>query len=390
MTDDTQPLQLSDARFTVEYRVSGTEAEARAKAALIGIDQTIEAPVAILPSGRAMEQILGRVERFAGADTHHYEVIVSYPLDLLGNTCAQLLNTVFGMSSLKAGIRVLRLHLSDPALQKTGFSGPRFGREGLRRLVGIPRRPLVCGVLKPLGLSPTALADLAYQFALGGVDLVKDDQSLADHPFCPFDERVARCAEAVARANRETGQHCLYLAHVTGPWETMRHRCRLAKQAGAGGLLICPGLVGFDALRDIARDDSLALPILSHPALLGSFIVPAESGMAPAVVFGQLPRLAGADASLYPIYHAGFPVTRDDCRATATVCGDAWGNLKPIFPTAAGRMGFERVLEMCEFYGPDVLFILGSSIQQHRAGLVKACRMFMDEVACRAQQAAKA
>ncbi len=103
--------------------------------------------------------------------------------------------------------------------------------------------------------------------------------------------------------------------------------------------------------------------------------------MTPAFVFGQLPRLAGADASLYPIYHAGFPITRDDCRAIAKACGESWGHLKPIFPTAAGRMGFERVLEMCEFYGQDLLFILGSSIQQHRAGLVKACRLFMDEVA---------
>ncbi len=375
---DAASFQFSGQRFTVEYRLSGTEAETRTKAALVCNDQTVEAPDKIIPTGMIREQILGRVERLTGSAGSSLAA-VSYPIELLGGDCAQLLNVLFGMSSLRPGVRVERVEFPEPALRD--WPGPRFGRNGLRDLVGTPVRPLVCGVLKPLGSSPPALADLAYQFALGGLDLVKDDQALADQPFCPFKERVARCAEAVAKANQETGRRCLYLAHVTGPWETMRQRALSAKQAGAGGLLVCPGPAGFDALRDLATDDAVALPILSHPALLGSFVTQADSGMAPAFVFGQLPRLAGADASLYPIYHAGFPITRDDCRAIAKACGESWGHLKPIFPTAAGRMGFERVLEMCEFYGQDLLFILGSSIQQHRAGLVKACRLFMDEVA---------
>ena len=377
---DAASFQFSGQRFTVEYRLSGTEAEARTKAALVCNDQTVEAPDKIIPAGMIREQILGRVERVTGSAGSSLAA-VSYPVELLGRDCAQLLNVLFGISSLRPGVRVERLEIPEAAGRANDWPGPRFGRNGWRDLVGIPVRPLVCGVLKPLGLSPTALADLAYQFALGGLDLVKDDQALGDQPFCHFEERVARCAEAVAKANQETGRRCLYLAHVTGRWETMKQRALYAKQAGAGGLLLCPGLAGFDALRDLALDDAIALPILSHPALLGSFVTQADSGMAPAVLFGQIPRLAGADASLYPIYHAGFPVTRDDCRAIAKACGESWGNLKPIFPTAAGRMGFERVLEMCEFYGQDLLFIVGSSIQQHRAGLVKACRLFMSEVA---------
>lgn len=376
---DAASFQFSGQRFTVEYRLSGTEAEARTKAALVCNDQTVEAPDKIIPAGIIREQILGRVERVTGSAGSSLAA-VSYPIELLGRDCAQLLNVLFGISSLRPGVRVERVEIPEAA-QANDWPGPRFGRNGLRDLVGVPVRPLVCGVLKPLGLSPTALADLAYQFAVGGLDLVKDDQALGDQPFGHFEERVARCAEAVAKANQETGRRCLYLAHVTGRWETMKQRALYAKQAGAGGLLICPGLAGFDALRDLALDDAITLPILSHPALLGSFVTQADSGMAPAFVFGQLPRLAGADASLYPIYHAGFPVTRDDCRAIAKACGESWGNLKPIFPTAAGRMGFERVLEMCEFYGQDLLFIVGSSIQQHRAGLVKACRLFMSEVA---------
>lgn len=376
------PLQLSGARFAVVYRLRGREAEARARADVLCVDQTVEAPAELL-TGAIREQIVGRVEYFKALQADCYEAVISFPLELLGSTCAQLLAVVFGISSLKPGVRVARLNLPDTALK--GWRGPRFGQAGLRELVKVPHRPLVCGVLKPLGLSPIELADLAYQFGLGGLDLVKDDQGLADQPFCPFDERVARCAEAVTEANRETGRHCLYVAHVSGPWEMMCHRARAAKQAGAGGLLVCPGLTGFDALRHLAQDDTLALPILSHPNLLGSYYVHPESGIAPAVLFGRLPRLAGADVSIYPNFGLEFPISREDCRAIASACHSPWGQLNPIFPTAAGRMGIERVPEMCELYGHEALFILGSSIQRERAGLVKACRTFVDRVTRHAQ-----
>lgn len=379
---------LSGLRFTVDYHLTGTEAETRANAEVLCIEQTVEAPLEILPAGPIREQVLGRVENFTSCAACRHEAVISYPVELLDGTCAQLLNVVFGMSSLKPSIRLARLHLPDEILK--GWPGPRFGRAGLRRLVGVPQRPLVCGVLKPLGLAPADLAELAYQFALGGVDLVKDDQGLADHSFCPFEERVARCVEAVARANQETGRICLYVPHVTGPWEALRRRSLFAKQAGAGGLLICPGLVGFDTLRDVARDEAIALPIVSHPALLGSFIVSHESGLAPSVVFGQLPRLAGADASIYPIYDVGYAVSREDCRVVAFAAAEPMGALKPIFPTAAGRMGLDRAREMSELYGSEVLFILGSGLQRHEEGLVKSCRTFVDLVARFSQQPAKA
>ncbi|MER3423639.1 MAG: hypothetical protein C4293_10800, partial [Nitrospiraceae bacterium] len=80
-----------------------------------------------------------------------------------------------------------------------------------------------CGVLKPLGLSIDALAELAYQFARGGLDLVKDDQGLADHSFCPFEERVARCAEAVARRTEKPGAPVSTCRMSAGPGRRCAH-----------------------------------------------------------------------------------------------------------------------------------------------------------------------
>ncbi len=365
-------------RFSVHYQLSGDESEAREKAQRVAIDQTVEASEEAIPDGPIREQIVGRLETVRRVEEGCWEAVISYAGELMGSSASQFLNVVFGTSSLKPGIRVAGLQLPEALLSL--WRGARFGIDGLRRLAGVVTRPLVCGVLKPLGRTPAELADLAYRLALGGLDLVKDDQGLADQAFCPFEERVSRCAEAVARANRETGRHCRYLPHVTGPWPRLREQALFARRAGAGGLLLCPGLSGYDALYGLAGDGEIAMPILSHPALLGSFIVHREAGIAPAVLFGRLPRLFGADASLYPTHASGFAMTREDAEAIAVAARVPWGHLKPMFPTAAGRMGIERVDEMGRLYGRDVLFVIGSHMHRHPGGLVRACQEFVQQL----------
>jgi ribulose-bisphosphate carboxylase large chain len=364
-------------RAVAVYRVTGTEADARAKAELICIDQTVEASDEVLtPDLR--ERIVGRIEEFHLASVGRYDATISYSSDLLGRDCSGLLNVLFGTSSLRAGVRLMAFEL-PPALL-LHWRGPRFGLLGLREATGLSKGALVCAVLKPLGRSSRELADLAAQFALGGVDLIKDDQGLMDQPFCPFEERVARCAEAVAKSMVQTGRPCLYFAHVNGPLDQMRRRAQWAKAAGARGLLIAPGLTGFESLKTLAEDDSLSLPIMSHPSFIGSYAVHSDSGIAPPALYGQLPRLAGADISIYPGYRTGYAMTKEDCSAIAATCRSHWRHIRPMLPTAAGRIGFEQIAEFGPFYGRDVVFILGSRIQQDSRGLIPAIQRFVKEV----------
>jgi ribulose-bisphosphate carboxylase large chain len=182
----------------------------------------------------------------------------------------------------------------------------------------------------------------------------------------------------VATAAQERGRSCLYVPHITGPFDVMLQRAEAARAAGAGGLLLCPGLTGFDTLRRLS--EATGLPILSHPSLLGSLSTNQTSGIAPWLIFGRLTRLAGADATLYPSFDRGFPMSIEDCRRIAEAARAPWGPLKPILPTAAGRIGADEVRGMAAFYGRDVLFILGSRVQQDADGVVDACRRFMREV----------
>jgi ribulose-bisphosphate carboxylase large chain len=176
------------------------------------------------------------------------------------------------------------------------------------------------------------------------------------------------------------GRNCLYFPNVTGSGKGIYKRSVVAKEAGAGGVLICPGLTGFDSIRILAGDEHLDLPVMSHPTLLGSFMVNPDSGIAPSVLFGQLPRLAGADISIYPTYGGSFPMTQDDCRQIATETAVPWGGLKPIFPTAAGRIHLDSVRELFGVYQNEMVIVVGGEILQPGKEVVTTCRELVEQV----------
>ncbi|MBI4675218.1 MAG: ribulose 1,5-bisphosphate carboxylase large subunit [Chloroflexi bacterium] len=369
-------MHYSGERFTATYRLTGDADSARAKAQDICLEQTVELPDELVTDETIRGNVFGRIESFTPLDGIAFEARISFSVEIVGNELSQLVNVLFGNISLKPGIRLERVELSPALLEN--FRGPRFGRAGLRDFLKVPERPLLCTALKPMGMSAAQLADLAYQLALGGIDMIKDDHGLADQSFAPYEERVAQCAAAVARANAETHGHSVYAPNVTAPAPRVHERALFAKQNGAGALLICPGITGLDAMRALADDERLALPILSHPAMQGSLVANATTGISHFCLFGQLNRLAGADAAIFPNAGGRFFFTRDDCLALSAGCAAPMGDIKPIFPTPAGGMSLERVPEMRALYGRDVMFLIGGGLRSHSPDLVANCRYFQE------------
>lgn len=368
-------LALSGERFTVRYRlVAGDEAAATAIARGICLEQTVEVPEQLLADDDIRGHVVGRIEKLEPAGPGRYDVAISYAVETAAAELTQLLNVIFGNSAMQPGIRVR--HFDLPAALLRQFRGPRFGRDGIRALLGVSGRPLLGTALKPMGLRAADLAGLAYQLALGGVDIIKEDHGLTDQPFAPFAERVPRCAEAVTQANRQTGYRCLYVPNVTAPAERIVARARQARDWGAGGLMVAPGLAGWGALRILAEDDALALPILSHPAWLGTFAISPEQGLAHHVIFGQLPRLAGADATIFVNYGGRFSFSRADCRGIVEAASQPMGHLKPIFPIPAGGMTLDRLPEMAEFYGREAVFLIAGGLYGHGSDLAESSRQF--------------
>ncbi|HYA85525.1 MAG TPA: RuBisCO large subunit C-terminal-like domain-containing protein [Nitrospirota bacterium] len=364
---------FSGDRFSVTYRLFGSEKKTRSQAEDICIEQTVEFPADEVPEGIIRDHVFGRIELFERFDRESYKATISYAVEIVAGELPQFLNVLFGNSSIKPGIRVEHLDLPESLLKL--FRGPRFGRQGLRTLFHAPNRPLLMAAIKPMGLSCKELADLAYQFALGGMDMIKDDHGLTDQCCSPFGDRVKRCAEAVQKANRETGGCAIYVANITAPNALVRKRARFAKDAGAGGVMAAPGLIGMDLMRELAGDNTLALPVLMHPALLGSFVTNRD-GISHSVLFGQLARLAGADATIFPNFGGRFSFSREECKEIAKGTAEHMGNLKAIFPAPGGGMSLDKVPDMLETYGQDLIFLIGGGLFKHGPNLIENCRHF--------------
>lgn len=359
-------LTVGGSRFRATYAIVGTPGEVADKAERIGVEQTIEFPADLVADDDIRRHVIGRVESVVATGPATCDAVISYAVETTGAELPQLLNVLFGNCSLYPGVRLAGLDLPPDLLGR--FRGPRFGVPGLRALLGVPARPILTSALKPMGLGPDELAGIAGIMARGGMDVIKDDHGLANQPFAPWEARVRACAAAVRQANAETGRLSLYLPSLNGPADELFERARIAKDAGAGGLLVLPGLAGLDTMRALAEDDDLALPIMGHPAFMGSFVIHEDAGIEHGVLFGTLFRLAGADMAVFPSYGGRFAFSREACASIAGACRAPLEALAPIFPTPGGGMTLARVAEIEAFYGPDTALLVGGDL--HRGDLL--------------------
>jgi ribulose-bisphosphate carboxylase large chain len=369
-------MERETNRLRVTYRLTLAAGEsARAKARGIALEQTVELPEGCYPS-RIERETVGEIESITALADGRAEAIVSYAPEIIGDDLLQVFNLLFGNISLQSGIRID--HIEWPAALLGHFKGPALGGiEGVRRLCGdVRRRPLLCAALKPVGLTAAELAALCRQFALGGIDIIKDDHSLVDQPAAPFGERVARCQDAVQQANHETGGGTVYFPNVIGGATKVAAQLEALRSSGCRGLLIAPLLAGLDTLRWIGRDSDLA--ILAHPALAGAYFQP-EHGLAPDVLLGQLFRIAGADGVIYPNVGGRFPLTAETCESINARLREPLGALAPAFPVPAGGIDLRRVSHWIERYGPETIFLIGGSLYQ-QADLTYTTRRLVDSV----------
>ena len=347
----------SDGRLGVRYALTLAAGEdAARKAVLIGLEQTVELPLALLDPALA-ERMAGRVEAVRQTGPRRALVDISYSLHAVGDDLPQCLNLLFGNISLKPGIRIVGIDW--PATLVASLGGPGHGIAGLRELTGAHDRALLCTALKPMGLSAADLAQRSAAFARGGIDIIKDDHGLADQPAAPFAERLARCQEAVSSANAAAGTRALYFPNVTAPAAQLPWRLEAAKAAGCRGVLISPWLVGLDTLRLIR--DQYGLAVLAHPALTGS-LFGRTAGMAPELVLGDLFRLACADAVIYPNTGGRFDFSAATCARINWHLRRPFGALRASLPAPAGGMNVASAGHWARRYGPDTLLLIGGSL----------------------------
>ena len=343
----------------------------------------------------------------SGVWPRQVQVTIAWPKSNHGNGITQFLNLLFGNISMKRGIAITGIRWEDvsggdivsggeAAIGDSSrlLAGPALGIHRIREMWGVHGRALACTALKPMGYSSEKLADLAYRFALGGVDIIKDDHGLADQPTAPFAERVRLCVEAVDRAAQKTGRRSRYFPNITTDPHHVTECFEQAADLGADGVLIIPMLVGPALIHHLARLGT-GLPIMAHPAFSGTFIAhdaalrpglspgaphasaPSLHGFEPGLFYGGLMRALGADFTIYPNIGGRFSFTSEVCDAINSHARNSSLPFAPCFPAPGGGMQRDRMAFWLEKYGADTTFLMGGSLFEDPAGIESASRAFM-------------
>ena len=66
----------------------------------------------------------------------------------------------------------------------------------------------------------------------------------------------------------------------------------------------------------------------------------------------------------------------EECAAIVQGTVEPMGHVKTIFPAPGGGMSLDRVPEMLETYGRDLIFLIGGGLFKHGQDLVENCRYF--------------
>ncbi len=377
---------------TATYRAFDEKADFHKKATGIAVGLTVGSWTE-LPEAKKqdMEKHLGQVlsvdvhEPEPGAEPgslaaeRYADIRIAYPDINFSRDIPALLVTAFGKLSMDGRIRLLDLDVSDGF--KAACPGPKLGIAGVRERLGVQDRPLLMSIFKSVvGYDLTELKEQFYQQALGGVDLIKDDEILFENPLTPIEKRVEACMAAAREAEKQTGQKLLYAVNVTGRTSQLRAQAKKAIDAGANALLFNVLAYGFDALQELAEDPDIDVPIAAHPAFSGAIYPARHYGVAPQLLLGKLMRLAGADLVLFPSPYGSVVMPKDETLAIAAALTAPNDALKPSFPVPSAGIHPGLVPLLMKDFGLQSVVNAGGGVHGHPLGAAAGGQAFRQAI----------
>ena len=325
-----------------------------------------------------LDPVPGRADQFIA--------YIAYDLDLfeegsIANLASSIVGNVFGFKALKA----LRLEdLRFPEAYIKTFPGPPNGIQVERDRLGKYGRPILGATIKPkLGLSPKMYARAVYECLRGGLDFTKDDENINSQPFMRWRHRFEFVAEAIRKAEEETGERKGHYLNVTAPdVEQMLERAEFAKECSPIIMVdfLTVGFSAFQTLSHWCRRNGVLLHL--HRAMHAVSTRQRDHGIHWRV-YAQWARLIGGDH-----VHNGTVVGKLEGDRNATVAvndllredfvpadvsrgiyfDQPWASLPPMLPVASGGIHAAQVPELISIFGDDVVLQFGGGTLGHPRG----------------------
>ncbi|MCR2802963.1 2,3-diketo-5-methylthiopentyl-1-phosphate enolase [Paenibacillus soyae] len=366
------------------YRSYDDKADFQKKALSIAVGLTVGSWTELPEAQKAeMEKHLGKVLSVdvheGGPGERYADIRIAYPDINFSRDIPALLVTVFGKLSMDGRIKLLDLDVSESFA--SAFPGPKFGLPGVRELLGVQERPLLMSIFKSVvGHDLANLREQFYKQALGGVDLIKDDEILFENPLTPLEKRVETCMEAARKAQEETGQKLLYAVNLTGPTSQLAANARKAIAAGANAILFNVLAYGYDALHELSSDPDINVPIAAHPAMAGAIYPSPHYGMSASLLLGKLMRLAGADLVLFPSPYGSVVMPKEENLAVKDALLRPLHGLRTSFPVPSAGIHPGLVPLILKDFGTDVVVNAGGGIHGHPMGTAAGGQAFRQAI----------
>jgi 2,3-diketo-5-methylthiopentyl-1-phosphate enolase len=311
--------------------------------------------------------------------TRQWFVQIAYPEVNIGEQIPMLLTTVVGNISMGGDIKLVDVRL--PKKFVDGFKGPKFGIEGIRKMLGVKKRPLLNNMIKPCtGYRLKVGAELFRKAALGGCDIIKDDELIADASFNSVAGRVKRYMQIERQVYEEKGEHTLYTVNITDKIPKVFENARRAVELGCNALMVNYLAVGFPVMQALAEDPTINVPILAHMDVAGALYMSPWHGLSSHLVLGKLPRLAGADIVVIPAPYGKAPVIDYKFRNVARNLAFPLYHLRPTFPMASGGITPSMVPTVMAALGNDIVIGSGGGIHAHPKGPVAGGKAFRQAI----------
>jgi len=278
--------------------------------------------------------------------------------------------------STSAQVKLVDIKFSNKFLK--AFSGPKFGASGVYNYLNLEKRPIVLNMIKPcLGYSPAEGAEIFKKIALGGVDIIKDDELLADTKYSPTTERVRLYAQAAKEVKEITGHETIYCTNITDRFDRCLENAYRAIDAGAKMLMLNFVAAGLSTLQALAENSKITVPILAHYAGAGAMTESPYSGISSPLLLGKFARLAGADMCLLSSPYSTYPLLKTRYMQIADNQMLPLGNLMPTLPVIGGGVHPNSAEKIVGDLGKEVVLAVGGAILGHPNGPTEGAKAIM-------------
>ncbi|MFX0047085.1 MAG: RuBisCO large subunit C-terminal-like domain-containing protein [Candidatus Hermodarchaeota archaeon] len=309
-----------------------------------------------------------------------YFVQIGFPIsNIKGDGIPMLLTSVIGNISITHGLKLV--DVAFPKAYLEDFKGPKFGIDGLRKLLKVPERPLLNNMVKPCtGHTCDVAADLVYQAAVGGCDVVKDDELIANPAFNTLEDRISAVMESIDRADSEKGEKTLYTINITSKFPDMFEHADKMVEMGANALMINYLSAGFEALRAVCEDPSIKVPVLGHMDFAGAYIGGEWTGLTSMLVLAKFPRMCGADTVVIPAPYGKAEILDERYEQNLKALRYPFQHIRPTLPMPSGGITQGMVEKTIKEAGKDILIGSGGGIHSHPDGPIAGAKAFRQAI----------